>query len=289
MGTEEAVEKLKGKFTENMKEQEKATYMKHRGPWDYAEDLLPPGKKSILEFKGKTILDVGCGKFQFSKFWDVPKENLPKQIVGIDILPKPSSIGANAKYIQSKIESLSSAVEKNSFDMVLAHTVLDYVANSKEAVQNMLRALKPEGVLYVRSMTPLAYFEDVGGEERIRPLTALLQELGRFGFDFRMYPDEIKRFLGHPENHFGITKPSLEKMREILQSHNIQVGPKEQEHIIAHKFNTLVRKKFFGNIVFQDFLSTRKRWIRSNGKEEWWEGSGKLNRAAYPKYKVKLR
>ena len=138
----------------------------------------------------RKALDAGCGVGGNLRWLEsyVPRE----QIYGIDIdsdacsfVPQPY----HSRVTQSSVTSLP--FEDNSFDFVTSFDVLVQVPGAegeKQAVQEMLRVLKPEGVLFIRCAAYSWLFSDHDRSlhtQRRYSLTELVTLLTDSGFAIR--------------------------------------------------------------------------------------------------------
>ncbi|MBP9759478.1 class I SAM-dependent methyltransferase [Candidatus Dojkabacteria bacterium] len=127
------------------------------------EDLL--SKKELQNIK---FLEVGCGLGYFSN----KAFKMGAKVTGIDIGPKLVKI--NKKLTPKGTFVVSSAsklpFKDNTFDVVLSTEVIEHVDNQKEALKEMCRVLKKNGVLVIT--TPNRLFKplfDLLSFLRIRP------------------------------------------------------------------------------------------------------------------------
>lgn len=105
----------------------------------------------IGDIQDKDILDVGCGDGIHMKML----ENKCKSIKGIDISKKiivglPNAIVGNAEKLPFR---------KNSFDIVYALGLLDYVDNPKKVIEECFRVLKIGGLfIFTYPKKPTFFF-----------------------------------------------------------------------------------------------------------------------------------
>lgn len=83
------------------------------------------------------VLDVGCGSAPWKSLW-TPHTN---EYIGMDLKPAPTvDIVAPAEKIP---------FPDNSFDAVFSVSVLEHVQGQREAVEEILRVLKPGGIAII--------------------------------------------------------------------------------------------------------------------------------------------
>lgn len=105
----------------------------------YNRYLEEPSLRAFLpNMKGKTILDIGCGFGDFSRF---AMHHGVKEYLGIDISEKmiteaSKSKGENTHFLNSAIEDYSSP--QNRFDLVVASLCLHYVADYEAICEKCL-------------------------------------------------------------------------------------------------------------------------------------------------------
>jgi SAM-dependent methyltransferase len=98
-------------------------------------------------FKGQRILDVGCGPIPYALAF----ENC--DIVGVDpLIDYYREIGYPMKKYSERIKYVHSPIESvpypdDSFDAVISVNALDHVDNFQKASEEILRLLKPKGVV----------------------------------------------------------------------------------------------------------------------------------------------
>lgn len=113
---------------------------------EYLSPYLAPGKQ---------LLDVGCGPGSITV--DFGSRLLPARVTAIDAASDAISI-AEAAAAEAGVSNIDFSVadvfnlpfENNSFDIVHAHQVLQYLPDPVAALIEMRRVLKPGGVLAAR-------------------------------------------------------------------------------------------------------------------------------------------
>lgn len=101
-------------------------------------------------FKGKTVLDAGCGngrhiKSDFSKYGC-------KEIIGVDLgnqvfEAKRTNNAPNTHFVQADLQNLP--FKKGVFDVITSHGVLHHTPNPKETFRRISRHLKVGGMMAI--------------------------------------------------------------------------------------------------------------------------------------------
>jgi ubiquinone/menaquinone biosynthesis C-methylase UbiE len=101
---------------------------------------------------GLSLLDVGCGPGTITA--DLARRVPGGSVVGVDVPPDLMATaqrergGGNLRFEVGDVYSLR--FESNSFDVVYAHQVLQHLGDPVAALREMLRVLKPGGLVAVR-------------------------------------------------------------------------------------------------------------------------------------------
>jgi ubiquinone/menaquinone biosynthesis C-methylase UbiE len=111
------------------------------GEWETLKGMLP-------DFKGKRMLDLGCGYGWHSIY---AMENGASSVVGIDISQNMLKV-AKEKTHFSEVEYICGAIEdmdfkEESFDIVLSSLAFHYIKDYKELIEKINKVLKPNGIL----------------------------------------------------------------------------------------------------------------------------------------------
>ncbi len=137
------------------------------------------------ELKTKNFLEIGCGLGYFSN----KASKMGAKVTGIDIGPKLVAINKKitpkGKFVVSSASKL--LFNDESFDIVLTTEVIEHVDKQKDAIKEMFRVLKTNGVLVIttpnRVFKPLFDFLSLVG---IRPY---------HGNENWYYPWDLKKIL----------------------------------------------------------------------------------------------
>jgi len=109
------------------------------GEWHVLQKMLP-------DFKGKKVLDLGCG---FGWHCIYAKEQGAAQVIGVDLSAKMLAVaaeqskGLQIEYLQLAIEDID--FSKDQFDIVISSLAFHYVADFQSILQKINHCLKPGG------------------------------------------------------------------------------------------------------------------------------------------------
>ena len=202
-------------------------------------------EEQFFPFQGKRVLDIGCGKGGIIISCALRGAT---EAIGIDIDEKEleiarrraSSYGLkNVQFLKNKGEDLF--FPDNSFDLVIATSVLEHVENPHKVLKEMVRVLSPGGVIFIVSPNPLFPRE---GHYKIFYIPYLPKRLGGFYLKIRGYnPDFFMRNVIYPY-------PSIFKIEKILKENNMIVRNLTVENIVNKLENPfLIRNKQIGNFI----------------------------------------
>ena len=111
------------------------------GEWEILKKLLP-------DFKGKRVLDLGCG---YGWHCIYAMENGASSAVGIDISHKMLEVAKEKTHFQ-EVEYRCCAIEDvdlpvESFDIILSSLAFHYIEAYEDLINNLYKMLKPNGTL----------------------------------------------------------------------------------------------------------------------------------------------
>ena len=112
-------------------------YRKHAG---FVSDLATPVVELLNPKEGEKILDIGCGDAVLS----LTIENCGSDVVGIDLSENMVS-KAIENGLDARVMSVTDMPFDREFDAVFSNAMLHWVREPKLAVENIARALKPNG------------------------------------------------------------------------------------------------------------------------------------------------
>src|SRR3989440_11876445 len=150
-------------------------WMSERTAAEAADFLLPRLRP------GMRVLDCGCGPGSISA--DLATLVAPGEVVGIDIEPtqldsaRALAAGRQVENVQFQFGSIYDLPFPDaSFDSVLAHTVVEHLANPQEAFTEVRRVVKPHGIFGVRDPDSSTWRMQPASPA-VRDLAALLQRV----------------------------------------------------------------------------------------------------------------
>lgn len=196
------------------------------GEWETLEKVLP-------DFKGKTVLDLGCG---YGWHCVYAAEHGADAVVGTDIsekmiaAAKEKNQNPRIEYRVSSMEDLT--FEENSFDVVVSSLALHYVESFEVIARNVNKWLKKGGQFIFSAEHPVftAYgtqdwYRDADGKILHFPVDNYYYEGKReaifLGEKVNKYHKTLTTYLnGLLENGFVIThviepKPSKKMIEEV--------------------------------------------------------------------------
>jgi len=127
----------------------------HRLPNAVRQELVARQLRSHLPDRPIRVLDVGCGQGTQA----LRLAELGHHVTGLDHSPtmladfaqalaaKPPQVQARVRLVHGEVEQLDIRVTRESFDLVLCHGVLMYLADPAQALEAMARALAPGAML----------------------------------------------------------------------------------------------------------------------------------------------
>lgn len=111
-----------------------------------------------VDFRGKNVLDVGCG---WGEFLLTMREFGAASTTGVEpdasLVELSRVLSPESRVLQGFSEVLP--FESNSFDVVLSSDVIEHVSNADIALAEMIRVLKPGGYALL-NFPNYAYFEE---------------------------------------------------------------------------------------------------------------------------------
>lgn len=181
--------------------------------------------ESVLgSFKGKKILDVGCGTGGFV----ISVSKLGGRAYGIDpqrsaieICKEKAVVNGLAKKIfrLEKAEKLS--FPDNSFDIIYSFTVLEHVADVKKTMSEMIRVVKPGGLIYIHTPNYLSLYE---GHYKVFWLPLFPKMLARIYLVARRRPTKFLASINYLTPGFFKTLLSKYKVSYKIIPHQVKMG-----------------------------------------------------------------
>jgi SAM-dependent methyltransferase len=167
------------------------------GAMDAYEDRLRRAaiERLVGRGDGRRLLDAGCG----SGRWSVRLAEAGWVVTGADISHGLLSLAPSARnvaYVQGSIQDLD--LPAASFDAVLSVTVLQHITDEPTfdaAVDNLMRMLRPAGMVAVLEYAPLRVFGSMPGYIHARSRGRWIRAFTSRGC--RLKRETGVRFLGH--------------------------------------------------------------------------------------------
>ena len=106
------------------------------------EALLPVFRRLGVSLSGKSVLDLGCGTGGMCEIWG----ECGAAVVGADLDAHPLE-GAGGPAVAADVAALP--FRDGAFDLVVAHDLLEHVADLSGALRETARVLGPGGVAFV--------------------------------------------------------------------------------------------------------------------------------------------
>ncbi|MBP3431602.1 MAG: class I SAM-dependent methyltransferase [Clostridia bacterium] len=148
-------------------------YQNMRANCNSANELLeiPTIKKMLPDFKGKKVLDLGCGAGGMSRFF---ADNGAKKVVAVDVsenmieAARKEASHENIEYVRMAMEDLLNLSEK--FDLVFSSLAFHYVEDFEKLMSDISSLLLDGGELVFSQEHPIvtSVVLDKGMENRIQ-------------------------------------------------------------------------------------------------------------------------
>ncbi len=140
-------------------------------------------------FKGKKVLDGGCGNGR----WSYALTRLGAEVTSVDVSEVAleetgkavAELGVTPRLVQTSLESLSDALDGEKFDLVFSWGVAHHCQSYTKVMEQLSRCVKPDGLLYLY----LYGRESMDMEDDLR----LFKE--RIRFNALSTPEEKLKFL----------------------------------------------------------------------------------------------
>lgn len=139
----------------NLQNEGKQTYAQWQYQWGEKTVACFQPDFTVEEiFKGKQVLDMGCGASGKSLYYISVGA---AHVTGVDVVPhyKPEAeafakeLGYEDKFTFLLGDALNLAFPENSFDVVVMNDFMEHIYDPERALEEAMRVLKPGGRIYV--------------------------------------------------------------------------------------------------------------------------------------------
>ncbi len=146
-------------------------------------------------FKGKTILECGCGAGPDSEvLLLLGAKVLSVDLAGLDIAKK--NIGENPNHCLVQANIIDLPLLEGSFDIVFCHRVIQHTPDPEEVLKRILKFVKKEGAVFVHSYAD-TFYQVFRWKYLLRPITKRVnsQNLYRFIKWYSPFVFKFTKFL----------------------------------------------------------------------------------------------
>lgn len=212
------------------------------------------------------VLDIGCGVGHWTS---ALLRILPKNVAFCAIDREPEWVKQYSKRFKDRVTVQQSSAERlpfvdNSFDFVTCQTLLIHISNPKNVIKEMLRVLKPGGLLAVAEPSNLAQGQ-TSVETGVEDAMAL--------YHLNLVCQRGKIALGEGDNSLGDLLPGYFSEMGLI---NIQVFASDRAGAAFPPYDHPGQKAFLADIINdadkQFFMfgyeQTRKYYLAGSGKSE---------------------
>jgi len=211
-------------------------------------DFIDKIDREISPLKGKRVLDVGCGKGGVIISCGLKGA----KVIGLDINEDELQIAKlrissfevdNVSLVNGIIERIP--FEDNSFDLIIASSVLEHLKKFEKAIEEMVRLTKPGGFCITTTPNPLFPRE---GHYKVKYVPYLPKRFGKLYLKARGFnPDFFIKNVTYPY-------PSISKIEKIFRKNGMSVTNVTEEEIL-NKFNDyslIETKKILESVGFKN-------------------------------------
>ncbi len=168
------------------------SYNKHTA---FVSQLALPVVDLLDPQKGEKILDIGCGEGTLA----VEIERSGAKVIGVDMSAEMIE-QCQAKGIEAYVGSVTNLPYEEAFDSVFSNATLHWVKDAQTAIQNMAKALKPNG----------RFVCEFGAKGNVHSVVSAMEKV------FEKHPE-----FGAFENPWYF--PSMEEYRTLLESEGFSI------------------------------------------------------------------
>lgn len=183
-------------------------------------------------FQGKLILECGCGAGPDTEILlKLGARVVSVDIAGVDIAANNIGDNENVQFVQASIMDLP--LQKESFDIVFCHRVLQHTPDPEKTLNHILQFVKPDGAVFVHSYAK-TFIQMARWKYVFRPVTKrmnpeklyrLIQNYAQPAFKVTNFFNQFK--IGRAINHVFIpflNYRNLEKFKNLSDVEIIEYG-----------------------------------------------------------------
>lgn len=140
--------------------QAKTAVKEAESPWGQLRaDMIEQQLASHLPDRSLRVLDVGCGPAEMA----IRFAQAGHSVVAVDASVKmikqarkrAKKADVKIDFVRADLRQLPDAVQKHTFDVVLCHSVLEYVPEYQDVGQSLARLLAPGGIFSLLTLNPV--------------------------------------------------------------------------------------------------------------------------------------
>jgi 2-polyprenyl-3-methyl-5-hydroxy-6-metoxy-1,4-benzoquinol methylase len=141
------------------------------GTKDRLQTVLSRTNWPLAFFKGKTVLECGCGAGPDTEVLaDLGAKVLAVDFAGLDTAKK-NVPHANVQFVQADITNLS--LKRRAFDIVFCHRVLQHTPKPAQSLEAILSLVKDDGAVFVHTYA-YTFIQMFRWKYALRPVTTRL-------------------------------------------------------------------------------------------------------------------
>lgn len=183
----------------------------------------------VGDYKGKSILDLGCGIGVFAKDFSL----IADKVTGIDIskecikYAKTHNNSSNIDYICMDIKDLTSV--KDKFDIVFSDMVFNYIKNYDKLLSDIYSLLKDDGIIVFSQVHPISTASL--GE------SSWIKENDKLKFQLDNYSNVSKRYRTYFEGNFELYHRRFEELINIAIKNKFEIIEVEEPYTSEKEYN----------------------------------------------------
>ncbi len=227
-------------------------------------------KKFHLDFKAKTVLDVGCGPGRWCDYFSA----YGARVIGADLVPElladNQKSHSSCSFVTMSVAHL--AFQACTADFINAAIVLEYVPNARKAdvVKEFFRVLRPGGYAFILDPVAGVDYQEGEGSSLMKP--SEWQELFlRHGFDIRVqrplhaYPltrpyKALTAWMAGVIKWLTIPKKCTERETSPARFGKVPVAALKKRHLFYHAVDQMILRVIACLSFPLEFLCLALRW-----------------------------